>query len=302
MLGTYGESVEAHELTHTLGAVASTAPHGTPYGHCTDEWDAMCYVDGPGTVLHDVCPRSHAALLDCNHDDYFSTKPTPNSWLAKHWNAADNRFLISSGVTPPPPPPPPPPNPPPPPKPPAPAAASAAKTTITAAVVSIPADGKSNTRITVQAKDASGHDLQASGGVVSLTTNAGKLSPVSDNHDGSYTTVLTSSTDVTFATISGKISGETIVREAFVAFVPASQTAHPPTSKAKCKVPHLKGQTLFDAVIVVVRAHCTATVTYAYSGSVQSGRVAAQRPKAGMTLPNGARITVVISKGRKHGS
>jgi len=111
LLGTLGESVEAHELTHTLGAVASSAPNATLYGHCTDEWDAMCYVDGPGTVVRDVCPRSHSALLDCGHDDYFSTRPDPSSWLGTHWNTADSRFLITSGVTPPPPPPTPPPPP-----------------------------------------------------------------------------------------------------------------------------------------------------------------------------------------------
>jgi hypothetical protein len=39
-------------------------------------------------------------------------------------------------------------------------------------------------------------------------------------------------------------------------------------------VPKLKGQTLFDAVIGVIRAHCTATVSYAYSVTVRAGRVA----------------------------
>ena len=300
LLGSYGESVEAHELTHTLGAVSALAPHSTPYGHCTDEWDAMCYVDGPGTVLHDVCPRSHSALLDCNHDDYFSTDPAAGSWLAEHWNAANNRFLISSGVTAPPPPPPPPASPPPPPpKPPSPTAASAAKTTITAASVSIPADGKSHTMITVQAKDVSGHDLRASGGLVELTTTAGTLSPVSDNHDGTYTTTLTSSTEVMFATVRGTIAGTPIVRQAFVAFVPAPSGGHATTPKAKCTVPKLKGQTLFDAVMGVIGAHCTATLSYAYSGSVKAGRVATQKPKAGTKLPNAGRVTIVVSKGPK---
>jgi hypothetical protein len=163
----------------------------------------------------------------------------------------------------------------------------------------VPADGKSHTVVTVQAKDASGHDLRGSGGVVSLTTNAGKLSPVSDNHDGTYTTTLTSSTEVTFATVRGTIAGTPIVRQAFVAFVPAPSGDHTPTPKAKCTVPKLKGQTLFDAVMGVIRAHCTVTFSYAYSGSVKAGRVAAQKPKAGTKLPNAGRVTIVVSKGPK---
>ena len=298
LLGTYGESVEAHELTHTLGAVSALAPHRTAYGHCTDEWDAMCYADGPGTKLDYICPKSRAALLDCNHDDYFSTAPAAGSWLAEHWNAANNRFLISSGVAPPPPPPPPPPAPPPPaPTPPPPAAASATKTTITAAAKTLPADGRSSTRVVVQAKDGKGENLRASGGAVELSTSAGKLAPLSDNHDGTYTTTLTSSTSVTFATVSGKIGGSSILRRAIVAFVPAGHEPKPTGTKASCTVPRLKGQTLFDATLVVIRAHCSATVRYAWSRSVKAGRVASQTPKAGTKLPNGGRIKLVISKG-----
>jgi len=300
LLGTYGESVEAHELTHTLGAVSALAPHKTAYGHCTDEWDAMCYVDGPGTKLDDVCPKSHSALLDCNHDDYFSTAPTAGSWLAQHWNTANNRFLISSGIAPPPPPPPPPPGPPPPPpNPPPSAVASAAKTTITAGATTLPADGKSSTRIVVQAKDGKGDNLRGSGGAVGLTTSAGRLAPVSDNHDGTYTATLTSPTKVAFATVTGTIAGAKILRQAFVAFVPAAHDSTTTTPKAKCTVPKLKGRTLFDAVIVVLRAHCTATVAYAYSQRVKAGRIAAQVPKPGTKLPNGGRIKLVLSKGKR---
>jgi len=69
------------------------------------------------------------------------------------------------------------------------------------------------------------------------------------------------------------------------------------TPKAKCTVPRLKGQTLFDAVIVVIRAHCTVRLSYSYSSRVPAGRVAAQKPKAGTKLRNGGRITIVLSKG-----
>src|SRR3712207_6498118 len=97
--GGYQNSVEAHELVHTLGAVMSTAPHGTSPGHCYDESDTMCYADGGGKAMQQVCPPEREYLLDCNSDDYFSTFPAPGSWLDTHWNAADSRFLIAGGST-----------------------------------------------------------------------------------------------------------------------------------------------------------------------------------------------------------
>ncbi|MCX6399091.1 MAG: hypothetical protein NTX33_04060 [Propionibacteriales bacterium] len=90
-------SVEAHELVHTLGGVMSTAPHGTRAGHCWDEADTMCYADGGGFAMQQVCAAEREYLLDCNNDDYFSTYPDPGSWLDGHWNAADSRFLIGGG-------------------------------------------------------------------------------------------------------------------------------------------------------------------------------------------------------------
>lgn len=88
--------IEAHELMHTLGAVQPTAPHATVYGHCRDDYDIMCYVDGPGSSL--ISPRPCPAageelLLDCRNDDYFSTAPAAGSYLANNWNSADSSWL-----------------------------------------------------------------------------------------------------------------------------------------------------------------------------------------------------------------
>lgn len=90
-------SVEAHELVHTMGSVFSDAPHGTNAGHCFDEYDTMCYADGGGKAMQQICATDQESLLDCNNDDYFSTFPSGGSYLDTHWNSADSRFLIGGG-------------------------------------------------------------------------------------------------------------------------------------------------------------------------------------------------------------
>jgi hypothetical protein len=120
-LGARGQSIEAHELMHSLGAVQPTAPHASPAGHCSDSADRMCYQDGTVLRLLNTCSTDHGAMFDCGSDDYFSTAPRAGNYLAARWNTADNAFLSSEpseiGVpvppsVPPPPPPPPPPQPP----------------------------------------------------------------------------------------------------------------------------------------------------------------------------------------------
>lgn len=93
---TYADyhSTPAHELMHMLGGVQETAPHGTQYGHCTDESDALCYDDGSGAALTQSCTAPSAeALFDCNHDDYFDEGPAPSGYLATSWNTARSSFL-----------------------------------------------------------------------------------------------------------------------------------------------------------------------------------------------------------------
>lgn len=116
-LASRGQSVEAHELMHSLGAVQPTAPHASPAGHCSDSSERMCYQDGTVLALLNVCAANQGGLFDCSNDDYFSTAPGATNYLATHWNTADNTFLSSaaSDAVVPVPPAPPPPAPPPPP-------------------------------------------------------------------------------------------------------------------------------------------------------------------------------------------
>ncbi|MEV4925864.1 RICIN domain-containing protein [Streptomyces roseoverticillatus] len=99
--GCWGGSTAAHELGHNLGAVNNSAPNSSRAAHCTDEWDVMCYSDAPYyPAMRTVCPdRGHDERLDCNHDDYFHTSPQPGSYLATHWNVANNQFLMTGNGT-----------------------------------------------------------------------------------------------------------------------------------------------------------------------------------------------------------
>ncbi len=93
--GCWSAAVAAHELAHNLGAVLSSAPNASKAGHCVDDYDLMCHRDDRATPLRVVCgDRGHELRLDCNHDDYFHTDPSPGSYLAKNWNVADNQFLL----------------------------------------------------------------------------------------------------------------------------------------------------------------------------------------------------------------
>jgi len=106
--GLAGQSVEAHELTHAMGGVQTSAPHATRYSHCWDESDRMCYADGSGSAMRQICPTSHDNSLDCNHDDYYyAGTPPAGNYLATHWNVANSAFLAgTNGSVPPPSPPP----------------------------------------------------------------------------------------------------------------------------------------------------------------------------------------------------
>ncbi|MEU2390581.1 RICIN domain-containing protein [Streptomyces sp. NPDC007369] len=96
--GCWGGHTAAHELGHNLGAVNNSAPNTSRGAHCTDEWDVMCYSDTPYyPQMRNICTnKASENILDCNHDDYFHTSPKPGSYLATHWNIADNQFLMKS--------------------------------------------------------------------------------------------------------------------------------------------------------------------------------------------------------------
>jgi hypothetical protein len=96
--GCWDAFTVAHELMHNLGAVQQSAPNDNGGAHCIDDYDVMCYQDGPNApVPAIVCPdEAHEDRYDCGHNDYFHTDPPSGNYLATHWNTANNLFLIGS--------------------------------------------------------------------------------------------------------------------------------------------------------------------------------------------------------------
>jgi hypothetical protein len=97
--GCWSAAMAAHELTHTLGGILDDAPHSDDAGHCTDGLDLLCGPEASGrqTSGKQACADKQSALrLDCNHDDYFHTSPTPGSFLTQSWNVAQSEFLLRS--------------------------------------------------------------------------------------------------------------------------------------------------------------------------------------------------------------
>jgi hypothetical protein len=69
--------------------------------------------------------------------------------------------------------------------------------------------------------------------------------------------------------------------------------------KPRCIVPKLKRTTLRTAKHRITRAHCgIGKITHRYS-AVKKGQVISQRPRPAKRLPNGAKVNVTISKGRR---
>lgn len=100
----------AHELGHSLGAVAEGAPHRNTSNqwHPSDCLEIMCYfglhsVPGQQNVCgYDALGNPEAYRLDCGKDDYFNTAPAPGSYLDTHFNiATESTYLWGAGNEPP---------------------------------------------------------------------------------------------------------------------------------------------------------------------------------------------------------
>lgn len=91
-----------HENAHNQGAVQAGAPNSTGSGgHCNEQDDVMCYVDGGDqNQVMVACPVNPGVLhFDCAYDTYFDSAPEGGEWLATNWNIGHtrNRFVQFGG-------------------------------------------------------------------------------------------------------------------------------------------------------------------------------------------------------------
>jgi len=94
------------------------------------------------------------------------------------------------------------------------------ETLITTSPTIVTADGVSTSTIFLQVKDTAGNDISVGGDSIILTQNgSATISAVSDNNDGTYSTVITNTVAETIV-ISGTLRGNAIVETATVTFVP----------------------------------------------------------------------------------
>lgn len=106
-----------------------------------------------------------------------------------------------------------------------PAGASTQTSELSAAPVSIVADGSSKTMLTVRLRDAYGNALTASAGTVSMSTSGGTIGAVSDKGNGTYTSTLSSASTTGTAEVSARLNGSLIKQTAVVSFVPGAASA-----------------------------------------------------------------------------
>jgi Invasin, domain 3/Bacterial Ig-like domain (group 3) len=106
-----------------------------------------------------------------------------------------------------------------------PATASATNSLLVANPTSIAANGTSTSAVTVTEKDAYGNSLTSSGVTPVLATTKGTLGSVTDNHNGTYSATLTSSTAVGTANVTGTISSLAMSSSASVIFTANSTMA-----------------------------------------------------------------------------
>ncbi|HEX6133597.1 MAG TPA: invasin domain 3-containing protein [Longimicrobiales bacterium] len=94
-------------------------------------------------------------------------------------------------------------------------------TTIDADSATLVAGAPTWTTVRVTVRDAAGNRVHASAGAVTLTTTRGRLGPVTDHGDGTYTAELEVAGDSGTAVITGTLNGVLIADSAVVDFVAA---------------------------------------------------------------------------------
>jgi beta-lactam-binding protein with PASTA domain len=75
--------------------------------------------------------------------------------------------------------------------------------------------------------------------------------------------------------------------------------SHSPLPAPKCVVPKVKGKTLAAAKRAIKSRHCSVgKIKRASSRKVKKGHVISQKPRPGSRLKRGAKVNLVVSRGR----
>jgi hypothetical protein len=122
-------------------------------------------------------------------------------------------------------------------------------------------------------------------------------------HGTQLTLTATADAGSTFAGWTGACGGAgacaLTMDDAKAATATFNQVQSPPKT-VRCVVPNVKGKPLATAKARIAAAHCrTGAVTRARSRTVAKGKVISQRPKAGTKLASGAKVSLVVSRGRR---
>ena len=141
-------------------------------------------------------------------------------------------------------------------------------------------------------------------GLPSSATGSFGPNPATSSSTLSITTTratATGSFPVTIAGTSGSLTHAVTVLLVVAAPPPPAPLPPqpPPQPSVRCHVPTVTGRALALARGRIKKAHCAVgSIRHAHSKK-RKGIVIAQRPQAGRMLPKGARVNLVVSRGRK---
>ena len=160
---------------------------------------------------------------------------------------------------------------------------------------SIAADGRSTAIATVTLTGVHGEPV-ADQDVVVTTAGPASAGAVSGGAGGNYTATITSTHSAGSVTVTGT---DLSVDPSASAHATLKTKAAPPPPKKGCVVPKLRGDSLGAAKRALRRAHCAlGKVTRKASGKVRKGHVISSRPGKDAHRKRGARIAIVLSRGK----
>ncbi len=160
---------------------------------------------------------------------------------------------------------------------------------------SITADGKSTATATVTLTGVHGEPVSDQD-VVVTTSGPASAGAVTDGPGGTYAATIASTHSAGTVTVTGT---DLSVDPTASAHVALKTKAAPPPPKKGCVVPKLRGDSLGAAKRALRRAHCAlGKVTRKAGGKVRKGRVISSRPGKGAHRKRGARIAIVLSRGK----